>query len=74
MNVTVIPSLKKKHLHLLDAWLNKPIGIQVDYPDETDALLDKIIQRHAGQQQDHYNFDSGLKFLRRLFREKELAA
>lgn len=74
MNVTVIPSLRKKHLHLLDAWLHKPKGIQVDYPDETGALLDKIIQQHAGQQKDDYNFDSSLKFIRRLLQQKELAA
>lgn len=74
MNVTVLPALKRKYLHQLDAWLNKPVKVKVNYPDETEDLLDKIIQRHAGKRHADYDYDSGLKFLHRLLKPAEFTA
>lgn len=68
MNVTVLPALKRKYMHELDAWLNKPVKVTVDYPDQTEELLERIIQRHAGKRNNEYDYDSGLKFLHRLLK------
>ena len=68
MGVSVMPSLKSKHLHLLDAWINEKSVIHVDYPDETEKLLDSIIQRHAGQKLTESTFEDEMKFIRRLLK------
>ncbi|MBL0095394.1 MAG: glycosyl transferase [Bacteroidetes bacterium] len=74
MGVTVMKSLKEKHMDKLEDWFNKKTIVPVDYPDETGELLDKIIHRHAGQQPSNEDFESQLKFLRKLIRTNEIAA
>lgn len=68
MNVSVLPAFKRKHLYQLDEWLNKPVKVKVDYPDETELLLDKIITRHAGKRNNDFEYDTKLKYLHRLLR------
>jgi uncharacterized protein (TIGR00661 family) len=46
MGVPVIKSLKPKHHHIIEAWLNSDTIVEVEYPDSTQAILDKIINNH----------------------------
>lgn len=43
LGVPVIKSLKKKHLEKVAAWLSETDPIKVNYPDETDRIIDKIL-------------------------------
>lgn len=45
LGVPVIKSLKKKHLEKVKDWLYLSRPIQVDYPDETSAILDRILEQ-----------------------------
>lgn len=74
MGVSVMPGLKSKHLHHLETWLNSMKPVQVDYPDETEALLNKIIQRHAGQKLQNDETDNDISLLRKILRPAGLAA
>ena len=47
LGVSVIKSLKKKHLHKIENWLNEKDGLQINYPDETEKIIDFVL-RHAG--------------------------
>jgi uncharacterized protein (TIGR00661 family) len=48
MGVSVLKSLKKKHLHKVEKWLyNKNKTIEVDYPDETELIIDRIIDENV---------------------------
>lgn len=44
MGITVLPSLKKKHLPQLMDWLADTSKIRVNYPDHADALVSNIIR------------------------------
>jgi len=44
LGVPVVKGLKDKHLAALDTWLHTGQPIPVDYPDETAALLDRLLQ------------------------------
>ncbi|MBO9572440.1 MAG: glycosyl transferase [Chitinophagaceae bacterium] len=47
MGVPVMKSLKEKHLHILEEWLmsdNKPT---VNYPDNTEKIIDNILADHG---------------------------
>lgn len=46
MGVPVIKSLKSKHEDTIAAWLKDNNRVIVDYPDQTEAILDFIIQEH----------------------------
>ncbi len=43
MGVPVIRSLKGKHIHTIDLWLEESTAVPVDYPDQTDAIVDRIV-------------------------------
>lgn len=43
MGVPVIKSLKRKHIATIDRWLEEGEVIPVDYPDQTEAIIDRII-------------------------------
>jgi uncharacterized protein (TIGR00661 family) len=43
MKVSVLKSLKKKRKDKIEEWLNKKNNIYVDYPDQTNEILDKIM-------------------------------
>ncbi len=43
LGVPVIKKLKKKYIHIVDAWLNDPKAIQVNYKDETNKIIDQVL-------------------------------
>lgn len=43
LGVPVIKKLKKKYVHLVDAWINDSKVIQVDYQDETSKIIDQVL-------------------------------
>ncbi|TGE16381.1 glycosyltransferase family protein [Hymenobacter elongatus] len=43
LGVPVVKSLKDKHLDALDDWLRKGRAVPVQYPDETAAVVDKLL-------------------------------
>lgn len=47
MGVPVMKNLKKKHLPLLAAWLGSNEKIKVDYPDNTEQIIDNILTDHG---------------------------
>ncbi|QNF32894.1 glycosyl transferase [Adhaeribacter swui] len=47
MGVPVIPSLKTKHLPVIQEWLENGSVIPVNYPNETEQIIDQILQEHA---------------------------
>ena len=44
MGVPVIKSLKKKHIQTIQDWINTDQNIQVNYPNETEKIIDNIIK------------------------------
>jgi uncharacterized protein (TIGR00661 family) len=47
MGVPVVKSLKKKHEDTIREWLESENRIKVDYPDETQQIIDTVIQKHT---------------------------
>lgn len=47
MGVLVVKSLKPKHEDVIKDWLDNGTVIKVDYPDETQLIIDYIIKKHA---------------------------
>jgi len=47
MDVPVMKSLKKKHAHHIEKWLDKGKIIDVNYPDITADILQKIVDTHV---------------------------
>jgi uncharacterized protein (TIGR00661 family) len=47
MGVPVLKSLKEKHLPALHAWLEEKNVIDVDYPDNTEDIIDYILHAHT---------------------------
>jgi uncharacterized protein (TIGR00661 family) len=43
LGVPVIKSLKKKHIHKVDNWLNMNQEIEIDYKDDTIKIIDKVL-------------------------------
>ncbi|MEO7767509.1 MAG: glycosyltransferase family protein, partial [Ferruginibacter sp.] len=43
LGVPVIKKLKKKYIHLVDTWLSESNIIQVDYKDETNKIIDRVL-------------------------------
>ena len=43
LGVPVIKSLKKKHIHKVDSWLNNDQQIEVDFKDETSRIIDQVL-------------------------------
>jgi desulfoferrodoxin (superoxide reductase-like protein) len=46
LGVPVIKSLKEKHLHAIRQWVNSGSIVTVDYPDETVAIINRILVYH----------------------------
>ena len=55
MGVKALPELKKEHLKEIDDWIINGSTIQVNYPDETMKILEKIMDENIGNIQ--YNED-----------------
>lgn len=47
MGVPVIKSLKAKNDIAIEAWLNSKRTVTVDYPDCTQAIIDKLLETHV---------------------------
>jgi uncharacterized protein (TIGR00661 family) len=47
MGVTVLKSLHQKHLQTLTEFINQTEKLQVEFPDETDELISKLIRENA---------------------------
>ena len=45
LGIPVIKSLKKKHIHKVDAWLHNNQKIEVDFKDETDKIIDLVLSQ-----------------------------
>ena len=53
MDVPVMKSLKKKHAEVLEKWLNKGRVIDVNYPDITASILERIVDEQINK---NHNF------------------
>jgi uncharacterized protein (TIGR00661 family) len=47
IGVPVIKSLKQKHIATIQAWLDSDQFILVDYPDETEKIIDMVLKKHG---------------------------
>ncbi|NVO01541.1 MAG: glycosyl transferase [Bacteroidetes bacterium] len=47
MGVPVLKSLKFKHHEKMEKWISESTIIDVDFPDETEKLIDTIIEKHV---------------------------
>ncbi len=47
LGVPVIKKLKRKYIYLVDNWINKSVPIQVDYKDDTNAIIDQLLGQVA---------------------------
>ncbi len=46
MGVTVIKNLKTKRFNKIESWLNKKNKVNIDYPDNTEEIIDTILDKH----------------------------
>lgn len=58
MGVPVMKSLKRKHIPKLTRWLNNKEIVIVDYPDDTQKIVDAIFENHAGKKHLDTHFES----------------
>lgn len=58
MGVPVIPSLKTKHLPVIQDWLENGTVIPVNYPNETEQIIDRILQKHANEQDEESTWNT----------------
>ena len=47
LKVPVIKSFKAKHIDKIKSWINSEIKIPVDYPDNTESIINTIFQKHT---------------------------
>jgi len=47
MGVPVMRNLKEKHLYRIREWINSMQRIEVDYPDETEKILRRIVEKYG---------------------------
>jgi uncharacterized protein (TIGR00661 family) len=59
MGVPVIKSLKDKHIPAIADWIANGQHVQVDYPDTTEQIIDRIIATHASGANPSYNLATG---------------
>ena len=43
LGVPVIKNLKKKHLHKVENWLNEKEALHINFPDETEKIVDLVL-------------------------------
>ncbi len=53
MGVPFIKSLKEKHLDKIKAWLLSELTISVNYPDNTEKIINTIIKKHSNIQKSN---------------------
>lgn len=67
MNVPVIKSLKKKHLHKIKTWVDEKQVIIVNYPDTTQRITSMIIKKHKGSdEKQSAQLGDGIHSLKKL--------
>jgi uncharacterized protein (TIGR00661 family) len=49
LGVPVIKSLKKKHLHKVENWLNDKQALHINFPDETEKIIDLVLAGAAAK-------------------------
>jgi uncharacterized protein (TIGR00661 family) len=54
MGVPVIKSLKQKHIHTIDEWIRNEQSVAVDYKDQTEQILERILAVHASEHLAEY--------------------
>jgi hypothetical protein len=47
MGVPVLKKLRKKYIDKIDAWVEKGPIVDVNYPDNTGEILDRILELHT---------------------------
>ena len=47
MGVPVLKSLKLKHIEKIDNWIKEGILVEVDYPDNTSEIIERILSENA---------------------------
>jgi hypothetical protein len=65
MGVTVLKNLKKKNIEAINQWIDYAKPIKVNYQDNTEILIDRIIENHAFEKVNSYE-KRDTSFLRRL--------
>ncbi len=61
LGVPVIKSLKKKHIHKVEAWLNNPQELKVDYKNETSDIIDLVLKKAMPSIRDRQVKQTGFK-------------
>lgn len=46
MGIPVINTLKKKYEYDIESWLNGKLDVSVNYPDNTEAIIERIMKKH----------------------------
>jgi uncharacterized protein (TIGR00661 family) len=54
MGVPVVKKLLKKHIEKIEEWVASSKKAEVDFPDQTEAIVNLIIKNHAGHTVDHF--------------------
>lgn len=67
MGVPVIKSLKKKHVGTINEWIESDARVEVDYPDETEAILLTILDKFSREL-----IPQPFKVGKKLYTEKKL--
>jgi uncharacterized protein (TIGR00661 family) len=67
MGVPVIKSLKMKHISTIQTWLKNNQNIKVDYPNETEKIINNIIKTHGAKSLNKAgNLGDGIPTLKKL--------
>lgn len=72
LGVSVMKSLKKKHVPFLQEWLQDETIIFVNYQDCTNGIIEHILQRHYHQENSGMAIDSKEKYTMKDFRRLTL--
>ncbi len=61
MGVSVMKNLKEKRMHKLESWLKEDEHIEVNYPNNTEFIIQSIIERHwYGRQSGELSLDNAI--------------
>jgi uncharacterized protein (TIGR00661 family) len=47
LGVPVIPTLSEKYIPEIENWLNNPEVVHVNFPDQTEEIIDRLIEEHG---------------------------
>ena len=79
LGVPVLKNLKTKHIRKVQDWLKDNSIVDLDFPDETDSVINLLIQKHAGEKEaikiKQHRVETGGKFrelvLKKIFKQIE---